>query len=111
MLLDLSSLSRMTSGSTGRCSSTSTGRICRSAEFRSAVVVGHAESREVALDAARSRLDELRDEFACFFTKRYIFWRRPNIETLETRLADERKRLDRVYVSGLVFGAWARRST
>jgi hypothetical protein len=51
---------------------------CRSAEFRSAAVVGHAESREAALDAARPKLDELRDEFACFFTKRYIFWRRPN---------------------------------
>jgi hypothetical protein len=51
---------------------------CRSAEFRSAVVVGHAATRDAALDAAQPRLDELRDEFACFFTKRYIFWMRPN---------------------------------
>jgi len=51
---------------------------CRSAEFRWAVVVGRAATRDAALDAARPRLDELRDEFACFFTKRYIFWRRPN---------------------------------
>ncbi len=34
-----------------------------------------------------------------------------DIETLETRLADERKRLDGVYISGLVFGAWGRKPT
>ncbi|MEO8844401.1 MAG: hypothetical protein ABI591_06160 [Kofleriaceae bacterium] len=47
---------------------------CRSAEFGSAVVVGHAATHDAALDAAQPS----RDEFACFFTKRYIFWMRPN---------------------------------
>jgi hypothetical protein len=51
---------------------------CSSLEFRTAVVVGHAATRGAALDAARPRLDQLRDEFACLFTKRYILWRRPN---------------------------------
>jgi hypothetical protein len=51
---------------------------CRSAELQSAVVVAHAPTRDAALDAARPRLDDLRDEFACLYTKRYIFWMRPN---------------------------------
>jgi hypothetical protein len=51
---------------------------CSSAELRSAVVVSHAVTRNAALDAARPRLDELGDEFACFNTKRYIFWMRPS---------------------------------
>ena len=50
----------------------------RSSELQSALVVAHASTRDAALDAARMALRERVDEFACLFTTRYIFWRRPN---------------------------------
>jgi hypothetical protein len=57
---------------------------CRTVEFRSAVVVGYAATRDAALDAARARVDELRDEFACFCTERNILWMRPNGDQVAT---------------------------
>jgi hypothetical protein len=50
----------------------------RSSELRSALVLAHASTRDAALDAARSVLHERIDEFACFFTTRYMFWSRPD---------------------------------
>jgi hypothetical protein len=53
-------------------------RDSRTSALESAIVLGHGSTRDAAINTARRHLDQRSDEFACFYTKRYIFWMRPN---------------------------------